>query len=291
VTTDAALGGEAGRPHDDQERWYLNDQREFLLRSIDDAQREHAAGDLTDADFGVLLSRDQGRLAEVEAELAALGPIRPPDAPPAAPERREVRRRSPWRLVGIIAACLLIATGAIILVDHALSPSLPGQPLSGSVSLSKVKLIAEQLTEAGTLNNEGEAVAALQLYAKVLTEDPDDPVALAASGWLKWNYGDAGKSAVLMQAGRTAEKKAVRLAPSYYAGHLYLGLILFNQDHDASGAVKQFNAFLSDSPPAAEVASVAPGLAGAYAQAKAPLPAALATALSTTTTTSAPKGA
>ena len=63
------------------ERWYLNDEREFLLRSIDDAERERGAGDLSDADYEVLVARDRTRLAEVEAELAALGPDLGPEPP------------------------------------------------------------------------------------------------------------------------------------------------------------------------------------------------------------------
>jgi hypothetical protein len=31
-----------------QDRWFLADEREFLLRSLDDAELEHAAGDLSD---------------------------------------------------------------------------------------------------------------------------------------------------------------------------------------------------------------------------------------------------
>ena len=83
----------------------------------------------------------------------------------------------------------------------------------------------------------------------MLTEDPDDPDALAAGGWLEWNAGVTGKSAAVEQAGRQSEEKAVRVAPSFYGGHLYLGLILLDQDDNAPGAVKQFTAFLADGPP------------------------------------------
>jgi hypothetical protein len=37
------------------ERWFLSDQREFLLRSLEDAAREHQAGDLSDEDHAVLV--------------------------------------------------------------------------------------------------------------------------------------------------------------------------------------------------------------------------------------------
>lgn len=298
MTTDATVGGEpVAHPEIEQERWYLNDQREFLLRSIDDADREHAAGDMAKADHDVLVMRDQKRLAEVEAELAALGPPAPttPDESEAVssvvadvPARR---RLGPWRRVGILAASLLIVAGAVILVNHAVNPSLPGQPVTGTVTESKVKQIADELTEAAVLNNNGEGVQALQLYEKVLTQDPGDPIALAASGWLEWNYGSAGGSATSELAGRKAEKKSIAIAPTYWAGHLYLGLILLNEDHNVSGAIKEFTKFLGDGPPDAELVSVAPLVASGYKQANVPYPARLAAAVATanaTTTTSPP---
>jgi tetratricopeptide (TPR) repeat protein len=289
VTTDAAVGGGTGRADDEQERWSLNDQREFLLRSIDDAEREHEAGDLATADYDVLLHRDRARLAEVEAELAALGPAAPEAATPEPPVAPPRSRRATWRLVGMAVACLFIVVGAVILVNHAVNPALPGQPVSGSTTLSKENQIEEQLQEAAILNNQGRAVAALQLYDKVLAEDPADPVALAASGWLEWNYGNAGRSAALMRAGRQAEQKSIRLAPTYYAGHLFLGLIVLNQDHNAPAAIKEFTLFLAEHPPQAELTRVSRQVASAYILAKVPYPAVLAAAIpTTTTTTSAP---
>ena len=123
--------------------------------------------------------------------------------------------------------------GAVILVDHAISPAAPGQAPSGSVTVSKEQQIEDQLAAAAVLTDDGEGQQALELYNKVLTEDPDDPIALATGGWLEWNAGVAGKSAAAEQAGRQSEEKAVRVGPSFYGGHLYLGLILLDQDDNA----------------------------------------------------------
>ncbi len=306
MTHDAEVAGDGGRVQSEHERWALNDQRDFLLRSIDDAERELLAGDLSQDDYDVLRRRDRNRLIEVEAELAALGPavsdettsessVTDAETQTAAPPRRRFSTR---RRIGVVLACLLIITGLVILVDHAVSPSLPGQPVSGSITESKVQLIEQQLQEAEVFNNNNEGVQALQLYDKVLSEDPVDPNALAASGWLEWNYGMKAKSATLMRAGRQAEKKAIRLAPSYYAGHLFLGLILLNQDKNPTGAVAEFNKFLKDDPPDAQLVDVASNVASGYSEAKEALPPTLAKALATematepttttTTTTSTP---
>jgi cytochrome c-type biogenesis protein CcmH len=57
----------------------LADRRLFLERSLADAEAEHDAGDLSDADYQALLRRDQGRLESIEARIVALE--RPDGAP------------------------------------------------------------------------------------------------------------------------------------------------------------------------------------------------------------------
>jgi hypothetical protein len=294
MTTGAVERG-TETPGSGSERWFLNDEREFLLRSIDDAERERGAGDLSDADYEVLVARDRARLAEVETELAALGPElgpkAPADADPDAPDLPPRRRYGPWSRVGIVVACLFILAGAVILVDHAVSPAAPGQASSGTVTLSKAQHVEDQLAAADVLTQNGEDRQALEIYNQVLTEDHDDPYALAAGGWLEWNAGVSGKSAATERAGRASEQKAVRVAPQFAGGHLYLGLILLDQDDNAAGAIKQFTAFLADGSNA-EIKSFASQIEPAWTQAHEPLPSKLAalaaSSTTTTTTTSAP---
>jgi hypothetical protein len=284
VTVDAPR-----QSHDDDgvrpdERWYLTDEREFLRRSLEDADREHDAGDLSDEDHAVLVARDSSRLAEVEAALDALGPetAAPPPGDRERPERAPI---SAWRWVGIAAACLLIAAGAGILVVHFVQARQPGQASSGSVSLSQAQQIEQQLQQAQTQNNKGDTSAAIQLYDEVISEDPTNPAALAYSGYLKWNVGTEAHVAAVVRVGRAEIEKSVRVAPSYYQGHLFDGLVLYNEDHNAAAAVTQFDDFLADDPPAAELPQVAPLVAGAYSAAGVPVPAAFAATTSTSTST------
>ena len=272
MTVDGSVERRARSSRD--ERWYLSDEREFLQRSLADAAREHEAGDLSDEDHSLLVARDSARLAEVEAELAALEPE------PAVPEPAEttpVSERRPlsgWRVVGIVASCLLIAVGGVILVAHFVQSRQPGQAPSGSVTLSQAQLIEEQLGQALALNNKGQTKAALVLYDKVLSEDPSNPAALAYAGYLQWNVGSAAHVESLVRIGRAEIETSVKDSPTYYEGHLFYGLVLENQDHDDTAAVAQFNDFLADDPPAAEVPQVAPLVAGAYRGAGEPVPAA-----------------
>jgi tetratricopeptide (TPR) repeat protein len=262
------------------ERWYLTDEREFLQRSLADADRERDAGDLSAEDHAVLVARDRTRLAEVEAELAALD---------TAGETDQATVRPPmpwWRRVGIVGACLLIGFGAVILVVHFVQARQPGQASSGSVSVSQAQLIEQQLQQAGTLNQEGSTKAALELYDKVLSEDPSNPAALAYAGFLQWNVGTTAHVASLTRVGRAEIQTALKDSPSYFQAHLFYGLVLENQDHNHAGAVAQFNDFLADAPPASELPQAAPLVSGAYKAAGVPLPAQFGA--TTTSTTSAP---
>jgi tetratricopeptide (TPR) repeat protein len=290
VTVDGSPAVDGRDAPSDDERWFLADEREFLRRSLDDAEREHDAGDLSDDDHALLMARDRARLAEVEVDLVALGPRpksgRPEAEPPSAAERPPLPL---WRKIGIVAACLLIVTGGVILVTHYLQARQPGQASSGSVTLSQAQLIEQQLQQALALNNGGQTKAALVLYDKVLSEDPSNPAALAYAGYLQWNVGSAASVPSLVKIGRAEIEKSIELSPSYYEGHLFYGLVLENQDHNDAAAVVQFDEFLADDPPPAEPSQVAADVAPAYQGAGQPVPAAFGTtSTSTSTSTSAP---
>ena len=183
-----------------------------------------------------------------------------------------------WRRVGIVAACLLIVLGAGILVVHFVQARQPGQSSSGGVTVSQAQLIEQQLQQALVQNNKGHTTAALELYNTVLSEDPSNPAALAYAGYLQWNVGTSAHVAQLVRIGRAEIQTAVKDSPSYYQGHLFYGLVLENQDHNHAAAVTQFNEFLADGPPAAELPQVAPLVAGAYQAAGRPVPSAFASA-------------
>ena len=127
---------------------------------------------------------------------------------------------------------------------------------------------------------------ALALYNKVLAVDPSDPVALAGAGWIEWTIGFDAHRPSIVTIGRQEVEKAVKVSPTYSQAHLYMGLILENQDDNSSGAVTQFNQFLADDPSTQEVQQVAPQVDGAYLAAGVPIPAVLK--IPTTTSTSAP---
>jgi len=302
-STSTSTSVEPDRDATSDERWYLADQQDFLRRSLDDARREHEAGDLSDEDYDVLVIRDSSRLAEVEAELAVLAPERgepsEPDAVAAASSDAGAsdaggaarRPMATWRKVGIGASCLLIAFGLAILVVHFVQARQPGQASSGGITVSQAQQIEQQLAGAASLAAAGGSKNdqdALAVYNDVLSVDPSNPAALAGAGWLMWNLGTVAHVAGYTEDGRSEVTRAVHVAPTYYQGHLYLGLILANQDHDNAAAVVQFDEFLADHPPAEELPVVAPDVDPAYLAAGKPVPAPLAASSTSTTKPSTP---
>ncbi len=262
----------SGRPGGANERWRLADEAEFLERSLADAEAEHAAGDLGRRDYEALVRRDTARLADVRAALFAFDAARAPGAPKGrARVVRRARRRRPW--LALAGGLLVLAALVLVGIDLASSPRLPGQAETGSIKVSRAQQEAEQLSQAGALARQGDDSAALSLYRLVLREDPTEPSALAAAGWLEWRSAQSADDAKLASDGQALVTKALAQDPTFGTAHLYLGTIDLQGHHDAADAVTQYDAFLASHPLAATVAAAHSDLVAAYEQAGVPVPA------------------
>lgn len=260
----------------------LEDQRDLLLASLTDLEREHEAGDLSDADYIVLRDRYTARAAAVLRAIET--GIRPDESPtdeePAELDQGETgretrpqqpqdtRRRPRSKKVAIVAAtgCVALIAGSIVLVIHATSSRLPGQTVSGSVSLSSQQQVARTLSQAETLESQGNASEALALYRRVLQSQPDQTEALAETGWLEFEAGAEAKNSKLLSQGQSEEQKAERSNPAAYTPHLYLGS-MFLVENDATDSVSQYRMFLADNPPSSVVSSAAQFIRRAFADA------------------------
>ena len=260
------------------ERWSLVDRRDFLRRSLDDADREHEAGDLDDADYEVLRRRDLAALAEVEAALDGLegadGAPPPDGADPPPPDRgggqRRVRRkRRTW--LAVVGAAALLA-GVVVLVTSLMTSRLPGQVATGSIKTSQAQEIERGLAQAVALVGEGQDVQALRAYEGVLAVAPDQPTALAEMGWLEWESGNQSHSTSLEDKGQAEVARAVKVAPGFYAARAYLGTIEVDRGN-AAAAVAQYRKFLADHPPTTWVKDYAPEIRTAFSHDDQPLPA------------------
>lgn len=263
----------------------LEDERAFLLRSIEDLDAEWQAGDIAETDYRALRDRYTARAAEVlrsievgqpgdapsaDAAPQAPAPTAPDDADPVTGSGDGSRRRRRRRAL-VWGAVALFAAAACVLVVAEVTARLPGQSSSGSLDLSSAQKLARTLAQAQTLENEGKAAQALALYHQILAQDPGQEQALAETGWLEFEAGVLSTKSSLLSSGQAEEQKAEVSDPSAYAPHLYLGSMLLVEGQ-ASQAADQYTQFLADHPPVAEEQSAWPYVVKAFSQAGRPAP-------------------
>lgn len=148
----------------------LEDERDFLLRSIDDLDREFEAGDLDEDDYGTLRDEYTARAA---ATLHALDEHRATTAA-ARPPRR------PLRLAGTLVGVLIVAGLAGWGVARAAGDRSSGEQATGGVAQS----LGQQLSSCLILSQgTDDPVAVLECYDDILAEHPANAEALTYRGW------------------------------------------------------------------------------------------------------------
>ncbi|MDG2027078.1 MAG: hypothetical protein P8J50_08195 [Acidimicrobiales bacterium] len=149
------------------------EERDFLLASLDDLEAEYAAGDLDEDDYRSLKSDYTTRAARVIRALDR-------STAAAAPVRRDWRRIAIWTVLVVVVASL-----AGTLIAEFSAARLAGETGSGE-SRSTVR---ERLFQAQQLlGTDREAAAAI--YDSVLEDEPSSAEALAYRGWLARLSGD-----------------------------------------------------------------------------------------------------
>ena len=167
------------------------------------------------------------------------------------------------KLVGTAGVLLILSGGGLLAYGALAKPS---------TSLSPSE-IATRLTAAEQLAAVGSDTQALQLFSSVLVADPRQPEALAWNGWLLRQAGRKDHSKALLAAGIAQMRQSVTIEPAYLYGRLFYGISLYQDSHNANGAVQQFRAYLALSPPKSLTKQVKSTIDAAYAAAKLPPPA------------------
>lgn len=183
----------------------LQEQRDFLLRSLEDLEREHAAGDVDEHDYLALRDDYTARTAAVLRELDA-GVVTPADAP----------RSSPKRTLAVVAAVVVFAVATGMLVAQAAGRRDPGDVATGGIRQS----VTEKLNEAGRRAGEGDLDAAIALYDEVLQDHPVHPEALTYKGWMHTLDGDTAAGLELLLEAATSN-------PTYPDVHAFLAIVFY----------------------------------------------------------------
>jgi tetratricopeptide (TPR) repeat protein len=212
----------------------LEEERDFLLESIRDLDRERESGELSDRDYQALHADYTARAAVVIKALQK-GPARPtrgrtPQA--SAP----VRTRRPLVItLGVILAIAALTGGAVAAFSGQRGA---GAPITGSLPDTP----SGKLQQALQLETDGKAADALKVYDDMLKTDPRNVQALAYRGWLL-------KRAGLPDLALSALDQAVAIDPKYPDAHFFRGMVLYQDRADPVGAVSEFRLFLSNNPP------------------------------------------
>jgi tetratricopeptide (TPR) repeat protein len=194
-------------------RTALEEQRDFLLRSLEDLEREHEVGDIDEHDYAALKDDYTSRAAAVLRAIAA------EPRPPRRPGRRSLARRA-LPLLGVLAFAGL----AGLLVAQMSGRRDEGQFSSGDVRQS----VTEKLNEAGQRFSDGDADGAIALYDEVLEDQPTNAEALTYKGWALYTLvGDEEAALTALLDAATAHK-------DYPDVHAFLAVLFFR-----SGLVEQ----------------------------------------------------
>jgi hypothetical protein len=221
----------------------LEEERAFLLRSLDDLDREHDAGDIDETDFVTLrdgyTARAAAVLRAIESEQAAL----------------PTRRPRNWRRISLWAAVVVaVAVAAGVLVAWASGDRLPGDTSSGDIAQN----VTAKLAEARSLQA-SDLKGAIQRYDEVLQVEPDNAEALAYRGWLVSLVGAQANAADLVQKGEESLQRAMQVAPSYADAFCFEAIVRFRMFADAAGASAPVQQCLALNPPQ-EVLGLVQGL-------------------------------
>jgi hypothetical protein len=220
----------------------LEEERRFLLRSLDDLEREHAAGDVDDHDYEEL---KDGYTARAAAVIKAVEDGRS-IVPPPKPRRGRV---AVW-VVGVLTVAVL----AGLLVARVAGQRLPGQTASGGIAEDTNSRLAQARTLLGT-----EPAQSLALYTEVLRVDPDNVEARTYSGWLlAIQAGERGNEDLVRQTEGLLDQ-AIALDPNRADAFCFKAVVRFRYLGDP-GTAKDALARCEALHPPSEVSALIAGL-------------------------------
>ena len=208
----------------------LEEERDFLLSSLRDLEREREAGELSERDYRALHADYTARAAVV---LRALEKPSRPERPERPPRVRT--RRSMGITVVVVVAIAAMAGGAVAMFA---GPRETGAPMTGSLPNTPQGRMAEALQ----LESQGKATEALKIYDELIKADPRNVQALAYRGWLL-------KRAGLADLAMASLDQAVQIDPRFPDAHFFRGMVLYQDRKDPAAAVVEFRLFMSNNPP------------------------------------------
>lgn len=207
---------------DPDELALLEEERDHLLTSLRDLEREHDAGDMDDVDYETLRDGYTRRAAEV------LGAI---DAQKVLIEPR--KGGSPLRVVAITSAVVLFAVLAGVLVARS-SGQRGGGAITGAVNTDRARMqTCRQIAPTDT-------EASIGCFDAILEKAPDNVEALTYRGW-------ALIRADRVQEGAADLQRAVEVDPDYPDARVFRAIVA-SRAGDHALAAQEIDRFYRNNP-------------------------------------------
>jgi hypothetical protein len=232
----------------------LEEERRFLLRSLDDLEREFEAGDVDEADYETLRDgytvRAAAVLRQIESGRSRLAP--------RAPRR--------WGRVAVITAAVLVLAVAIgFALANAFGERGANQEITGFDPGNDARIV---LASARDALNENNFALANSLFARVVQMERergiDNVEAITYFGWtlaLQARLESADLSTdVRLDAAKVALQQATEIDPGYADPNCFLAIIEYAFLDNASAALPFVEVCESSNPPA-DIADLIAGFA------------------------------
>ncbi len=217
------------------ERDALVDEQKFLLVSLNDLEREFAAGDIDTDDYATLKSGYIARTAAITRILSD-----------ELPAQEKVRTR--WAKRALVTVAVLVVGGLSgWLVASQSGQRLPGQSASGGIDASTASMLSQ-----ARATNFSDPVRAIQLYSAVLKLEPDNVEALTYRSWLLALSASGAGESVRSKAMATAVAdltNATRIDATYADAWCFLGIINFRFLENAQAAKGPLDTCQAANPP------------------------------------------
>jgi tetratricopeptide (TPR) repeat protein len=193
------------------DRAELEDERDFLLRSIEDLDREFEAGDLDEVDYRALRDDYTARAAAVLHEL------QDEPAPETGPDRSDATK-GPWRGIAVAVAVCAVAGLAGWAVARSAGDRSGDEQATGGIAQS----LGQQLSNCLIASQSGEEpIEVLECYDAILEEHPANAEALTYKGWFLVRVG-------LPQLAWADLAEAASVAPEYPDARVFRAVALNN---------------------------------------------------------------
>jgi hypothetical protein len=251
-----------GEPVHDDSTTALTDERDFLLRSLDDLESEREAGNIDPDTYRVLHDDYTARASAVIKSIEA-GKVEDAGDEPRVP---------PLMRLLTVGAIVVFAVVAAVFLAHAIGQRRPGQEITGDQSAGgatpTTAAMATQVAQAKAAATAApksydariryartlmsvSPVNAIQEFVVASRLDPTQPEPYAYTGWLTAiasRGAPPSQQAQLLGLALGSLNKAIKVDPTYPDAYVFKGLVLTQLENKQCEGATAFQQFLVTAP-------------------------------------------